>query len=290
MRLVAPEGVQDAGPSGRVAVVEGERHHPAGAAHAAPDAPAHRTVVAERPAGRHGDVAGLVTDRELDAVHAGHEALAVLVARRQHHAPRARRTLQPPPAHGEVAVLVRDPVGDLHGPALLVDREAADDRLDAPDDAGRHARPGEARRPRVDLHRHRLAGLLVQGVVHRVELDDVLAVVGVVPGSTHLDLGRRRAMCPRRRGRRSPRRPTGRRSRRTSRVAVSLRQREPMPLAVVTGAVTSPGDGVTVGTMVGSATGGSRRDRLGRRRRRGGHRRRTLIDARHREPDGDDAG
>ena len=38
-------------------------------------------------------------------------------------------------------------------------------------------------------------------------------------------------------------------------VAVSLRQREPMPLAVVTGGVTSPGDGDAVGVMVGTASG-----------------------------------
>ena len=40
-----------------------------------------------------------------------------------------------------------------------------------------------------------------------------------------------------------------------STVAVSLRQREPMPLAVVTGGVVSPGDGEAVGVMLGSATG-----------------------------------
>ena len=40
-------------------------------------------------------------------------------------------------------------------------------------------------------------------------------------------------------------------------VAVSLRHREPMPLAVVTGGVVSPGAGVTVGTTVGSAAGGA---------------------------------
>ena len=45
-----------------------------------------------------------------------------------------------------------------------------------------------------------------------------------------------------------------------STVAVSLRQREPMPLAVVTGGVVSPGDGEAVGVTLGSAigtTGGS---------------------------------
>ena len=41
-------------------------------------------------------------------------------------------------------------------------------------------------------------------------------------------------------------------------VAASLRQRDPVPLAVVTGGVTSPGEGVTVGTTVGSATGAAR--------------------------------
>ena len=40
-----------------------------------------------------------------------------------------------------------------------------------------------------------------------------------------------------------------------STVAVSLRQREPMPLAVVTGGVASPGEGEAVGMTLGSATG-----------------------------------
>lgn len=38
-------------------------------------------------------------------------------------------------------------------------------------------------------------------------------------------------------------------------VAVSLRQREPVPLAVVTGGVVSPGTGLTVDTIVGMASG-----------------------------------
>ena len=38
-------------------------------------------------------------------------------------------------------------------------------------------------------------------------------------------------------------------------VAVSLRQRDPMPFAVVTGGVTSPGEGEAVGVMVGTASG-----------------------------------
>ena len=38
-------------------------------------------------------------------------------------------------------------------------------------------------------------------------------------------------------------------------VAASLRQRDPMPFAVVTGGVTSPGEGEAVGVTVGTASG-----------------------------------
>ena len=162
--------------------------HPAGAADPVPHAAAHRPEVPERAAVAHRRVAGLVADRDLHPVHAGHEALVVAVARRELDAPRAGSPLQTRLARGGVAVLVGDLVRQLHRAAALLHGEAQRHRLDVADDVRRDALPREVRRPRVDLDGRGLERLLVQRVVDRVERDRVLAVVGVVLGGPHHEL------------------------------------------------------------------------------------------------------